>query len=331
MRRKIKVTPRRATKTPFVVESLEARLLLATQAVNVAPPTQSFTILPQDEPLNGQYAVPSSIQAGASYTLRQLVGYYDYYYNSTQDWTINLGAQEYTLSDVNENLDGSKYAGRNENQNQVGDLDLFPTSYTGIGRLILEGSAGDATISCAQVPVTSNGNSTGTQIGTVALDRIFHVLSGASLGLDNVEVTGGLALDDSDGQDTDALGGGILVDSGGSLSLTNSKVVSNYAVGTAGPNVLTASNSGRKGAGFNAAGGGIYGAAGSNISIDATSIISHNAAQGGHGGNVSDPAIGHGGDGGNAFGAGIAIDQPSSTSTQTSSSVATTLDIAGAR
>jgi fibronectin-binding autotransporter adhesin len=322
MRRKTLPTRRPSTKPRYALERLEERLVMSSQALDIAPPTQTFNIIPQDYQLVGNYTIPSSLQPNANYTLRQLVGYYDYYYNSTQDWVIDLTNQTYTLSNINANLTGSKWAGRNENQNQVGDLDLFPTSYTGIGRLIFAGPSGSyATITCSPVNLNSGGE--------VALDRIFHVLSGASLGLQNVVVTGGLALDNSQGESTDALGGGVLVDSGASLTLTNTKVTGNYAVGSAGPNVVGATLSGRQGAGFNAAGGGIYGAAGSTISIDSTSLISANAAQGGHGGNISQSSIGHGGQGGGAYGAGLAINAPSSASTQTTSNVPTVVKIAG--
>lgn len=302
------------------LEVLEARALLTSAASNVAPPSQTFSVLTQDLPFSATLSIPSSLQAGDSYTIRQLVGYYDTYYNSTQDWTIDLSASTYTLSNISEEFAGTEWAGRNENQNGVGDLDLYPTSYTGIGKLVFAGPAGSyATITCSNVNLSSGGS--------IPLDRIFHVQSGASLGLQNVTVEGGMALDDGNGQDTDAEGGAVLVDSGASLSLVNAKIVGNFAIGGAGQNVVGATGSSRKGAGYNASGGGIYGEAGSNISIDATTIVSNNFAQGGRGGNVSGGGLTQGGQGGSAFGGGIAVDAPSSLSAQVVSNVATQLTI----
>ena len=83
-------TRRHASKPRLTIERLEERLVMSSPASNIAPPTQTFNIIPQDYQLVGIDSIPSSLQPNADYTIRQLVGYYDYYYNSTQDWVINL-------------------------------------------------------------------------------------------------------------------------------------------------------------------------------------------------------------------------------------------------
>ena len=128
----------------------------------------------------------------------------------------------------------------------------------------------------------------------VPLDRLIHVIGG-SLVLDDIALQGGLALDNGTGSaGTDALGGGVLVNPGGSLSVTSCSMKSDAASGSTG-------HAGASG--FNAAGGGIYALAGSTISIDgATNFIKERAiaGKGGSDGSVGDP-------GGNAFGAGLAM------------------------
>ena len=142
MRRKTLPTRRPSTRPRYALERLEERLVMSSQALNIAPPTQTFNIIPQDYQLVGNYTIPSSLQPNANYTIRQLVGDYDYYYNSTQDWVIDLTNQTYTLRTSTRTLTGSKWAGRNENQNQVGDLDLFPTVVHRDRRLDLRGPIG---------------------------------------------------------------------------------------------------------------------------------------------------------------------------------------------
>lgn len=72
-------------------------------------------------------------------------------------------------------------------------------------------------------------NGTPTRIDGGNLDDVLHVASGATLRMGPVVVTGGKAM-------AAGLGGGITVDSGGSLSLSNSVITGNQAVSGGGIN-----------------------------------------------------------------------------------------------
>lgn len=302
------------------LEWLEARTLLSTTAATPGSlPPETYSVSLSDAPVDTA-PIPVSLEPNVSYTLRQLVGYYDDYYNLTGDLVIDLAAgATYTLSDVSSANPTSEWAGRLDTQNNYGDLDVASNNYSGIGRLVFEVPSGQpATITCSDV------------IGTkIPIDRIFHVLTGGSLVLDNIKVQGGRALDNGLQQSTDAEGGAILVDSGAGLSLESCTIQNNSAVGTTGPDVVGASLSGRAGAGYNAMGGGIYGAAGSTIAIDANTVIQNNFAEGGKGGNVSGNTLHQGGKGGGAYGGGIAVDAPSSATGSSGTNVATVLTIDG--
>ena len=139
------------------------------------------------------------------------------------------------------------------------------------------------------------------------LDRLFHVIDG-TLEIQDTELFRGLALDDGTGsKQTDAEGGGVLVNPGATLNVTSCMFKSNAASGTA--------TSDRDG-GHNAAGGGIYAAAGSSLNITGLTSFVNNRLIAGHGAS----AVGTGGDGVAQFGAGVAMNAPVSGESNTTGS-----------
>jgi hypothetical protein len=182
-------------------------------------------------------------------------------------------------------------------------------------------SAGTYSLSLGQLSVTNTTvghslmivgeGSTGanpTIITTTTLDRILSISSGATVTLENLEITGGTAETDSAGGTTEADGGGI--NNVGTLTLTNVAIVGNTAkatvvgeiargggifstgsltiTGTTLVNNLIQNNSALAAAGNSsigggeADGGGIYSNSTVNVSISQTTI-SGNTAQGGAG------------------------------------------------
>jgi hypothetical protein len=123
-----------------------------------------------------------------------------------------------------------------------------------------------------------SGNSSG---------RVFHITNGASVSMTGLTIADGLV---QGGPGQSANGGGILVDSGCSLTMSNCWVMGNAVIG--GANVGQGSGQGN--------GGGIY-AAGSLVLGSCT--VSGNTATGGDGGTVYP--------GGTAVGAGIDAEGPS--------------------
>jgi len=107
--------------------------------------------------------------------------------------TINLSSGTYTLS----------IAGNGENAATTGDLDILKS-----------------------VTITGQGMGS-TVISGGGLDRVFHILSGASLGLTDATISGGVVAANS-------WGGGLLVDGGGSLALSRVVVTANSAGSGAG-------------------------------------------------------------------------------------------------
>lgn len=268
------------------VETLESRRLLTVPTLSswnlVSNADGGYTGVPSSGPVNGE-----------TYSIRALVEYYNNVYNgeANQPFVIELGNGTYTLSESANT--SSDWGGRLDNGNQFGDLDINP-SHT-FAPLIIQGPAGGtATLTCSKVTGTYMVGGSNTM--TVPLDRLIHVISG-SVSLQNLKLTGGLAWENGSGsQATDSLGGAVLVNPGGTLSLTNCRVSSNAASATLSTHAGSA--------GLNAAGGGIYGSAGSVISINGTTDFNGNRAIAGKGG-ISRTDVGLAG--GNAFGAGLAI------------------------
>ena len=109
-------------------------------------------------------------------------------------------------------------AGRNESAGKTGDLNLTASGFTTI-----QGAGSGSTI-----------------INAAQIDRVFEVLSGVTLVLSDLTVTGGLATDGGTIGGSDALGGGILND--GNLSLNSVVVTGNTAEATPGDNTGAAAS-----------------------------------------------------------------------------------------
>jgi hypothetical protein len=151
-----------------------------------------------------------------------------------------------------------------------------------------------------QLTIVGNGYTIArsTATGTAAF-RLFDVASGASLTLQDLTLTDGLA------QGTGVAAEGGAVYSSGELSLSGVTVQSNKAQGSNGTNATQAGAAGGNGA--NASGGGLYVAGGSvTLSND---TLSGNNAQGGNGGQGGNAAFGggSGGSGGDATGGGLYV------------------------
>ncbi len=125
--------------------------------------------------------------------------------------------------------------------------------------------------------VTINGAPGGTTIDANSIDRVFHVLSGGSLTLKDVTITGGAA----------ATGAGIRVNAGATLTINNSTLTGNtatghggaiYAAGDVTADLVTISgNSAGTTAGD---GGGLYSAGGTHT-LDSTTVAFNDADNGG--------------------------------------------------
>ena len=188
-----------------------------------------------------------------------------------EDVEINLPAGEYQLEII----------GRGENQNLTGDLDVI---------------AGGRTVRIVGADVVEvNGKE----------DRVFHVHQGI-LEIDNVDVRKGEARDDGS-TGPHALGGGILVSAGASLTVRDALIASNNAFGADGPATNPNLDPIKGG---DARGGGIYITGGGTLSLDNTSV-NQNGAVGGRGGagglDVPNQGSsgGDGGTGGDAYGAAV--------------------------
>ena len=260
------------------LESLEDRRLMTITWNLVSTSDSAYNEIPSSGPVDNTY-----------YSIRALIYYYNNVYDgeANQPFTIQLSNATYTLSETNTGSISNGWQGRLDNDNKYGDLDVDPRSTT--APLIIQGpTEGTALLTCNTV---SAGNY------NVPLDRLIQVYSG-SLQVQNITLKGGMAWDNAlDSQTTDALGGAVFVNPGGTLSLTNCNVSSNSAFAGKSTCINTP--------GLNAAGGGIYGCAGSVISINGSSIFNSNRASAGKG---SKSATTNGLAGGNAFGAGLAID-----------------------
>ena len=257
------------------LESLEDRRLMTISSWDLVSTSDSaYNEIPTSGPVDN-----------TSYSIRALVEYYNTVYNgeANQPFTIVLGNGTYTLSEVNPSLPENGWQGRNDNYNYYGDLDINP-AHT-FAPLIIQGPVGgSAVLTCSIVD------------SMAPLDRLIQVYAG-SLQLQNVTLKGGLSWDNATGNSaTDALGGAVLVNPGGALSLTNCKISSNAASATRSTHAGSA--------GLNAAGGGIYGCAGSVISLNGSNVFNANRAIAGKGG-ISATSTGL--SGGNAFGAGLSM------------------------
>jgi hypothetical protein len=140
-------------------------------------------------------------------------------------------------------------AGADEDSAATGDLDIL-----GEGKVLnLIGAGASQTV-----------------IDAAGIDRVFDVRTGASLNLSGVTVTGGQTL----------LGGGILVNGRGNLTLENSTVSDNFSSNIAGGifnnGTVTLTNSIVTRNSTNSIAGGIFNSI-SGIAIITDSIISHNS------------------------------------------------------
>ncbi|HEX4143209.1 MAG TPA: choice-of-anchor Q domain-containing protein [Pirellulales bacterium] len=233
-------------------------------------------------------------------------------------------------------VDDSNSLGDNNLRSAVTTANADPgifgdTIFLQAGTYALTQGAIDVTNTSHTLTIIGNGSSgpNATIITQLALDHVFQIAAGATLVLENVEITGGLSETDSSGGTTEADGGGI-VDLG-SLTLTNVAVVGNKAVspvagdaangggiyvnglplqgltanGTnliAYNSVITAAGT-RGGASGPASGGGVYSTGGGTIDIEGTSL-SDNFAEAGTGGSGNGQ---NGGAGGTATGGGASF------------------------
>jgi hypothetical protein len=284
---------RRAKKVATSIgrlESLENRRMLTGSGVTWDYVSQADAYLTSAEVPAGSGGTVDSVPPGGPtgttpYTIRALVEYYNETYNGTSPFEIELQSNTtYTLSDTDNA--SSVWGGRLYNNNEYGALDIDPINTT--APLIIAGGPGTI-LTCIQVGTPETREA--------PLDRIFHVIGG-SLELQGLTIQGGRALDNGTGTEgTDALGGGVMVNPGGTLGLTSCAIQSNTASGSTG-------YAGK--AGYNAAGGGVYGSAGSVINILGATSFSNNHAYGGKGnttGITGEP-------GGDAYGAGLAMAAP---------------------
>ena len=278
---------RRKFRSIGLLELLETRQLLTASSFDYWPNVSTADSSPT--------AATPVVGSTSSYTLRELVQYYNTSYNQPEPFEIVLASSTtYTLTESDNT--SSIWGGVSSNSNEVGALDVVRT-YSTAGPLEIVG-AGTSVITCSIV---------GSGAEEAPLDRLFHVIDG-TLDIQDTELFRGLALDDGTGsKQTDAEGGGVLVNPGATLNVTSCEFKSNAASGTA--------TSDRDG-GHNAAGGGIYAAAGSFLNITGLTSFVNNRLIAGHGAS----AVGTGGDGGSAFGAGVAMNAPVSGESNTTGS-----------
>jgi hypothetical protein len=196
------------------------------------------------------------------------------------DDIINLLAGTYALTIVNS-------GGHHETAGLEGDLNITSTSH----RLIIQGAG-------------SSGANVTIVDASQMLDRVFEIVNpGTRVVFQDLVIQGGLAQDDgSNGAlagSTDALGGGILNNSG-DVTLDHLVVHNNVA---RGGDVAVLS-----GPGHNARGGGVYSTGGALTIAEAT--IANNQVIGGRGGDIGGFRAGNGGSasGGGLYATGGSLD-----------------------
>jgi hypothetical protein len=254
--------------------------LRVRRIIKAAPLVVMFLLLNTRSARAGCSFTPSAgAKDGASNSLRAAIIAAN---GSGQDCTIHLQAGTYNLSVANTN--------GQENEAKQGDLDI-----TGRGHTV--------TI-VGQGPAVSIVNAN-------AIDRVFQVLGGANANFERMTIEGGMAQDDGSFRaqpgSTESDGGGILVQDGGHVTLSNVWVEGNQAIGGNGvygscttSSVVVVPTPGQP-----AAGAGLFLSAGS---IDlAGSKISANAATGGTGGFSEFSLCGGAQDGGSARGGGLYV------------------------
>jgi hypothetical protein len=226
---------------------------------------------------------PDPTADGASNSLRAAIQAAN---ASGQDCLIQLQAGTYTLSIKNTN--------GQENAAAQGDLDITDSGHT----VTIQGQGPQATI--------INGN------GANGInDRVFQVLGGANAVFRKLTIEGGIAQDDGTAGvqpgTTPSDGGGLLVQDGGHVTLSEVTVKDNQATGGNGAVGTKSSLAGTGKPGQAAAGGGLFLAAGT---IDlAHSKIFGNATKGGTGAAATGYSTtpGPGGAGGLSAGGGLYV------------------------
>ncbi|MBV8360024.1 MAG: choice-of-anchor D domain-containing protein [Deltaproteobacteria bacterium] len=217
-----------------------------------------------------------------------------------QNCTIQLQAGTYTLTIANTN--------GQENHAAQGDLDITDSSHT----VTIQGKG-------AGVSIVTATDRHGHSID----DRVFQVLGGVNAAFKNLTIEGGIAHDNGSAGvlpgTTASEGGGLLIQDGGHVTLSQVWLQGNRAMGGAGTNgvcVISHVSLQAGGPGEAGAGGGLFLASGAVNLI--SSRISGNTAIGGNGGHSvlarSIPAChltpiagGNGGSGGGGAGGGLYV------------------------
>ena len=199
------------------------------------------------------HPTPDPTADGSSNSLRHAIQMAD---ASGQDCLIQLQAGTYTLTIAN--------TSGQDNTAAQGDLDITDSGHT----VTVQGKG-------AQVSIV-NGN---------GIDRVFQVLGGANAVFRKMTIEGGVAQDDGTlgalPGTTTAEGGGMLVQDGGHITLSQVSLIGNRANGGAGRSGTAAAPNGTPGEA--AEGGGLFISAGM---VNLTeSKVSGNATTGGLGGN----------------------------------------------
>ena len=174
-----------------------------------------------------------------------------------------------------------------------GSPGTYSITLSNLNSYVLDDTTGSLPEIAPGVSLTINGDgATIARSSTSSVFRLFDVAASGSLTLQNLTLTGGLAL----GNGTAAEGGAIYSD--GRLNLIDVTVQGNEALGSPGANG-TANGS----PGTNAFGGGLY-VAGGTVTMSGD-VISGNTAVGGRGGNAGTGSLG--GTGGEGYGGGLEV------------------------
>ena len=233
------------------------------------------------------------------------------------------------------NLRSAITAANNDTTADTDTITLQPGTYTlSLGQLV------DSNTTAGHTLIIEGAASTGANASIInagELSRVLSIAAGATVELEDLEITGGTAETDASGGTTEADGGGIL--NLGSLTLDDVAIVGNKTTATAADETahgggiystgsltiegtspatsLIENNTASGGAGTsatptggNADAGGIYSNSASQLSISQTTIYG-NIAQGGLGFDGSSSSA-NGGNGGNAAGGGVVVFNTSS-------------------